>query len=73
MHYSRWFMMGGASTDDVFQVYVSNDGGASWASLESVATFDPSWHEVVYRVDDVVTLTDQIQFKWVACDNNTRA
>lgn len=70
--YARWFQMGGASTDDVFQVYVSSNNGTNWVSLESVSQFAPAWREVTLRVDEFVQLTSQVRFKWVACDINTQ-
>jgi subtilisin family serine protease len=70
--YARWFQMGGAASDDVFEVYASSNNGSTWVSLESVTQFAPAWREVTLRVDEVVQLTSQVRFKWVACDINTQ-
>jgi len=70
--YARWFMMGGASTDDVFRIEVSNDAGANWLPLETVTGYSPNWAETVLDVGAVLELTSQIQFQFIACDINTQ-
>ncbi|MCA9754404.1 MAG: S8 family serine peptidase [Candidatus Eisenbacteria bacterium] len=70
--YARWFMMGGASADDVFQIDVSNDGGSSWQSLETVTAFEPAWNVVTFELSGVIALTDQMRFRFIACDINTQ-
>ncbi len=69
--YARWFQMGGASTDDVFAIEVSNNGGGSWQELETVTTFDANWHEVTLELTDF-GLTNQMQIRFIACDVNVQ-
>jgi len=70
--YARWFMMGGASADDVFRIEVSNNAGGSWQPLETVVTFQPAWNVATIEISDVLSLTSQMQFRFIACDINTQ-
>lgn len=70
--YARWFMMGGASADDVFRIEVSNNGGGTWQALETVSSFSPNWAEATVELSDLLPLTNQMQFRFIACDINTQ-
>ncbi|MFN8549294.1 MAG: S8 family serine peptidase, partial [Candidatus Eisenbacteria bacterium] len=72
VHYWRWYGMGGASSDDTFVIDVSSDGGANWVALERVPGIENSWRERVYRLNDVITLTATVKFRFQACDINTQ-
>ncbi len=66
--YHRWYGEGGNSTDDVFSVDVSNDGGESWVPLERVPDIDNTWRRVSFNVGQFVPMTGSLQFRFVACD-----
>jgi subtilisin family serine protease len=70
--YWRWFGEGGNSTDDDFVVEVSADGGATWVELERVPDLANAWHRVAVDLADLVVLSDQVQFRFLACDDNTQ-
>jgi hypothetical protein len=72
VRYARWFGEGGASADDTLRIDVSSDGGGSWFPLEEVSTPDTLWREVELRVNDVISLTDQVRFRFRACDLGSR-
>lgn len=66
--YWRWWAITGNSADDTFIVDVSNDGGLSWIPLERVDTHENFWRERSFDLTDFIDLTDQVVFRWVACD-----
>lgn len=70
--YYRWYAEGGAASDDVFAVDVSSDGGDSWVPLERVADLENSWQAVAVKLNDLIPLTAQVQFRYQACDLNTQ-
>ena len=70
--YARWFMMGGASADDVFRIEVSNNAGLGWQPLETVAPFEPAWNVATIEISGILPLTNQMQFRFIACDINTQ-
>lgn len=70
--YHRWYGENGNSTDDEFAVDVSGDGGYNWYPLERVVGNEAEWQKLTFNISDVLGgLTDQIQFRFVACDLNT--
>jgi hypothetical protein len=72
--YWRWFSndAGASPNEDVFRVFVSNDGGASWSVLEEVGPggveASGGWFEASIRIDQVLPLSDAVRFKFVAED-----
>jgi hypothetical protein len=69
--YHRWYAMA-SSNDDTFVIDASSDGGTTWYPLERVSSQANSWLKVTLRIDDVVGLTDQVRFRFQACDINTQ-
>jgi len=69
--YWRWWGEGGNSSDDEFAVDVSSDGGATWVPVERVPDLQNSWQRVTANIGSLVELTNQIVFRFVACDLNT--
>ncbi|MFH1278066.1 MAG: S8 family serine peptidase [Candidatus Eisenbacteria bacterium] len=70
--YWRWYGEAGSSIDDEFVVEISDDGGSSWSTVEIVPDAANVWTEVVVNIDAIVDLTDQVVFRFVACDLNTQ-
>ena len=74
VRYARWFSnnSGGSPNEDIMLVEVSNNGGASWSTLETVgpAGSDSSggWILSATRVDDVIGVTNDMQFRFSAED-----
>ena len=71
LSYSRWFNNGGEEDD--FEVEISNDNGATWLALETVAASDPintigGWIRVVFNVRDVIEPTAQMRVRFTASD-----
>ncbi|MBC8423458.1 S8 family serine peptidase [bacterium] len=66
--YWRWYSEGGFSSDDEFDIDVSDDGGASWTSVEVVDGNQNSWQQ---RTFELVSLTDQVVLRFLACDLNS--
>ncbi|MBU1701072.1 MAG: S8 family serine peptidase [Candidatus Eisenbacteria bacterium] len=69
--YWRWYGETGNSTDDEFAVDVSSNGGTDWVELERVPNAANSWNYVFVDLSTKITLTDQVVFRFVACDLNT--
>ena len=77
LSYSRWYDNTGSGTgadpsNDVFQVDISNNGGFTWQSLETVGpnTSESSggWVEASFLVADVINPTDNMRVRFVVCD-----
>jgi len=68
--YWRWYAEAGFSTDDEFYIDVSNDGGTSWVEIEMIDGNQNFWAESSIDLNAHITLTDQVMFRFLACDNN---
>lgn len=68
IRYWRWFGEMGNSPDDALSIDLSNDGGATWVTLETVDGNDPAWRETTRRLDTLLPLTGQMRFRIRACD-----
>ncbi len=66
--YWRWYGMYGTGSDDTWMVDVSNDGGNTWAPLERVSENRASWQKVSVDLNSIITLTNQVVFRFKACD-----
>lgn len=67
--YWRWWGQDGFTVDDEFAVDVSDDGGTTWHAVERVPGMVNEWTRVVGDLNALITLTDQVVFRFVACDN----
>ncbi len=74
IRYWRWYSntTGGSAAADVFQVDISNNGGASWTNVENVGPGAPDnsggWVLSSFRVADVIAPTGQVQMRFIASD-----
>ena len=74
LSYARWYSndTGASPGADVFEVYLSDDGGATWKSAEVVgptgAGTTGGWVEVSLNIGDFVSLTGQVRARFVASD-----
>ena len=70
LEYWKWYSndQGGAPGSDVWRVELSNDGGASWAVVESTLVSTEGWERVVFFVDDVTAPSTDMRLRFVAAD-----
>ena len=72
--YYRWYnnSAGNAPFEDEFVIEISNDGGASWSSLETVGPtgddVNGGWVKKQFLVSDFVTPTNQMRVRFTASD-----
>jgi hypothetical protein len=67
--YRRWYSNDvGGRPDDVWRVDASNDGGATWVNVESVATGEERWVPVTVDLLVLFGTPDRVRFRFVAQD-----
>jgi hypothetical protein len=64
--FAAWFFCEdlGTPDGDVLAVAVSNDGGASWSPVKSIATTGSLWQNHTFRVSDFVAPTSQVRVRF---------
>ncbi|MEO1009539.1 MAG: GC-type dockerin domain-anchored protein [Planctomycetota bacterium] len=67
LSYARWFTNDDADIDRL-DVEVSNDGGSTWVTIESVPD-TVGWVQQRWTIEDFVPLTSTMQFRFLATDN----
>ena len=74
IRYWRWYSndVGSAPNEDVLQIDLSNNGGSSWVSADTVDPNGPEasggWFETVLEVESILPLTDQMRLRVFASD-----
>ena len=74
LRFAQWYSndAGGAAGQDVFQVDLSDDNGASWVSAAvtgpSGAGTSGGWQEIELDVDQFVALTGAVRVRFIASD-----
>jgi hypothetical protein len=70
MSYRRWYSnnTGNNPDSDIWQVDISDDGGASWVSLENTNQSIQSWIPQEFYINEYIDLTDQVRVRFVASD-----
>jgi len=77
--YWRWYSnaAGANPFNDIFRVDVSDDGGETWANIETVGPTPPEvnggWFFREWSIGDFAALTDSVQFRFVASDEDPQA
>ena len=70
--YFRWYTnspySGANPGADWWQVMITNDG-VNWQYVENNISSDISWRKFAFRVSDYVSLTNNIQLKFIASDS----
>ncbi|MBD3331447.1 hypothetical protein GF356_01250, partial [candidate division GN15 bacterium] len=71
--YARWYSnsYGGDPNNDVFNVLISNDNGASWDTVEVVGPADQAnggWFTHSFQVQDITIPTAQMKVRFEASD-----
>src|SRR5881396_826086 len=70
IEYYRWYSNNAGSTpgEDFWNADISNNGGASWHSVEHTQTTENSWQRVIFRIEDLVTPTASMKMRLIAAD-----
>ena len=66
--YRRWYSNHLGVVDDVWQVDASNDGGASWSSVETASLGQHDWVQVNANLLALFGTPGQVRFRFVAED-----
>ncbi|MEZ5966228.1 MAG: M14 family zinc carboxypeptidase [Planctomycetota bacterium] len=65
---SFWYWYAESTSDDAFEVAISNNDGSSWTPLLSTSTSTGAW--VRFSAEIPLALTAQMRVRWRAQDNN---
>lgn len=74
LSYYRWYSndFGAAPNADTFVVEISNNGGSSWTTLETVgptgAGTSGGWNLVEHRIEDTIVPTSNMRVRFTASD-----
>ncbi|HRW53998.1 MAG TPA: matrixin family metalloprotease [Phycisphaerae bacterium] len=77
IRYARWFdnTAGSAAGEDTMVVEVSNNGGGSWTTMETIgpstAESSGGWFEVEYTISDFVAPTASFRIRFTASDTGS--
>jgi len=71
--YDIWYTNneGSNPNSDTFTIYISNNNGSSWVTLDTIGPSTPwpeQWYSYTFQIQDYVTLTDQIKIRFEASD-----
>jgi PKD repeat protein len=72
LEYQLWFSneMGGEPGSDVWEVLASNNGGATWVTLDRTRKGDRQWRTRQVRITDAFIPTDEVQLRFEVGDEN---
>ena len=77
LSYYRWFhnAAGASPQEEIFEVEISNDGGANWVALETVGPTGSEvfggWFKKQFLISDVVAPTANMRVRFTASDLNS--
>jgi len=73
VRYARWYSnnYGSNPSNDIFEVFISNDNGANWFPVETVGPAGQAaggWYEYSFWVSTIITPTSSMQIRFDASD-----
>ncbi|MCP4290658.1 MAG: M28 family peptidase [bacterium] len=70
--YHRWYVnnTGNSPGQDHWVVEVTSDGGFSWEIIEDTSASEAAWVAVELNLEDLLPLTEQVQFRFMASDED---
>jgi hypothetical protein len=70
VRYYRWYSndTGASPETDDWLVHVSDDGGSTWALIDSLRSSARPWQLVERNLEDYVDLTSDVRFRFIASD-----
>jgi hypothetical protein len=70
LEYWRWYSNNSGSypSQDFWVVDISNNGGASWVSVENTTETTAFWKRILFRIEDYVTPTANMKMRFIAQD-----
>lgn len=73
--FAYWYTnnFGGNPNTDTWSIEISDNGGASWASVLNTTASTTSWTNLTVDVSNFVSLTSQVQLRFTASDPGTGA
>ena len=68
--YRRWYSndTGAAPNSDVLEIDISNDGGATWQTVEDVNENAGAWVSRSYEIASLITPSDDMRIRFIASD-----
>lgn len=68
--YRRWYSndTGSAANSDVMEIDISNDGGSTWQTVETVSENAGVWVTRSFDIASIVTPTDDMKIRFIASD-----
>ncbi|MFG0252734.1 MAG: M28 family peptidase [Phycisphaerales bacterium JB038] len=73
LRYAVWFTNDyqGGLDDEVFQVFISNNDGASWHELQTIGPVtSPAWAQYSFRIADVLPVSPLMRVRFHASDTS---
>jgi hypothetical protein len=72
VRYYRWYSndTGASPETDDWLVDVSDDGGSTWARIDSLRSSERSWTLVERNLGDYIDLTSEVRFRFIASDTD---
>ena len=68
VNYARWYALTGNNPDDQATIDVSNDDGATWVNVETIASHENFWQEKSFVLTDFLSPTDEVRLRFQASD-----
>jgi hypothetical protein len=72
VRYYRWYSndTGASPETDDWVVDVSADAGSTWVNIETISSSDRTWRFVEKNLEDYISLTSDVCFRFIATDDD---